>query len=133
MLGAIIGDIVGSCYEFNGIKTKDFELFSPRSRYTDDSVMTMAVAEWLLEDPYHTHNILEEKMVKYGHLNTNVGYGSHFLHWLYFPQAKYEAKAKEYLTEKNASSITSSLAFANNWIATRAILSSSTKSTLTQK
>jgi hypothetical protein len=100
MLGAIIGDIVGSCYEFNGIKTTDFELFSPRSRYTDDSVMTMAVAEWLLDDPYHTHNILEEKMVKYGNLNTNVGYGSHFLHWLYFPQAKYEAKAKEYLAEK---------------------------------
>ena len=87
MLGAIIGDIVGSCYEFNGIKTTDFELFSPRSRYTDDSVMTMALAEWLLDDPYHTHNILEEKMVKYGHLNTNVGYGGMFLHWLFFPQA----------------------------------------------
>ena len=64
MLGAIIGDIVGSCYEFNSIKTTGFELFNPRSRYTDDSVMTMAVAEWLLEDPMHTHEVLEEKMVK---------------------------------------------------------------------
>ena len=46
MLGAIIGDIVGSCYEFNSIKTTEFELFQPNSRYTDDSVMTKAVAEW---------------------------------------------------------------------------------------
>ena len=69
MLGAIIGDIVGSCYEFNSIKTTEFELFDQGSRYTDDSVMTMAVAEWLLEDPHHTHNILEEKTLKYGNLN----------------------------------------------------------------
>ncbi len=87
MLGAIIGDIVGSCFEFNGIKTTDFELFSPGSRYTDDSVMTMAVAEWLLDDPHHTHDILEKKMLKYGNLNSNVGYGGTFLRWLFLPQA----------------------------------------------
>lgn len=85
MLGAIIGDIVGSCYEADGIKTTEFELFQPYSRYTDDSVMTMAVAEWLLDDPHHTHDILEENMVKYGNLNSGAGYGSHFLHWLFFP------------------------------------------------
>lgn len=44
MLGAIIGDTVGSVYEFNNIKTTDFQLFGPRNNYTDDSVMTMAVA-----------------------------------------------------------------------------------------
>jgi len=47
MLGAIIGDIVGSPYEFtrNNIKTTDFPLFSKKSRFTDDTVMTVAVAE----------------------------------------------------------------------------------------
>lgn len=52
MLGAIFGDIVGSSYEWNNVKTKDFPLERPGTRYTDDSVMTLAVAKWLLEDPY---------------------------------------------------------------------------------
>ena len=106
MLGAIIGDIVGSCYEFNGIKTTEFELFRPNSRYTDESVMTMAVAEWLLEDPMQTHEVLEEKMVKYGKLNTNVGYGSHFLHWLFFPDALFpDGKRKPYNSFGNGSAM----------------------------
>ena len=46
MYGAILGDIIGSPYEFNrGDKTKDFPLFSERSRFTDDTVMTIAVAD----------------------------------------------------------------------------------------
>jgi hypothetical protein len=45
MLGAIAGDIIGSSYEFAGIKTKDFALFSPDSRFTDDTVLTIAVAD----------------------------------------------------------------------------------------
>ena len=106
MLGAIIGDIVGSCYEFNGIKTTEFELFRPNSRYTDDSVMTMAVAEWLLEDPMQTHEVLEEKMVKYGNLNTDVGFGPHFLHWLFFPQALFpDGKRKPYNSFGNGSAM----------------------------
>ena len=48
MLGAIIGDNVGSVYEFDNIKTKDFELFKPNSRFTDDTVMTCAVAEAIM-------------------------------------------------------------------------------------
>ena len=48
MLGAIIGDIVGSVYEFNNIKTKDFPLFSRRSTFTDDSILSVATADWLL-------------------------------------------------------------------------------------
>ncbi|WP_019133771.1 ADP-ribosylglycohydrolase family protein [Kallipyga massiliensis] len=43
MIGAIIGDIVGSRFEFQPIKTKDFFLFTPDSDYTDDSLMTIAV------------------------------------------------------------------------------------------
>lgn len=48
MLGAIIGDIVGSTYEFNNIKTKDFPFFTEGSECTDDSILTFATADWLL-------------------------------------------------------------------------------------
>lgn len=48
MLGSIIGDIVGSIYEFSNIKTKIFELFSMDGSYTDDSILTLATADWLL-------------------------------------------------------------------------------------
>ena len=50
MIGAIFGDMVGAPYEFdhNNIKTKVFPLFSPRSEFTDDSVMTLAVAKAIL-------------------------------------------------------------------------------------
>ena len=48
MLGAIIGDIVGSIYEFDNIKTKDFPFFDDRMEYTDDSILTIATADWLL-------------------------------------------------------------------------------------
>ncbi len=106
MLGAIIGDIVGSCYEFNGIKTTEFELFQHYSHYTDDSVMTMAVAEWLLDDPMHTHEILEEKMLKYSNLDVNIGYGPHFLHWLFFPKALFpDGKRKPYNSFGNGSAM----------------------------
>ena len=50
MIGSIIGDIVGSVYEFtpNNIKTKQFEFFNPNGSYTDDSILTFATADWLL-------------------------------------------------------------------------------------
>ena len=48
MLGAIAGDIIGSVYEFNNVKTKNFPLFCEDSSYTDDTIMTVAVADWLM-------------------------------------------------------------------------------------
>ena len=48
MLGSIIGDIVGSIYEFGNIKTKEFDFFSDNCSYTDDSILTLATADWLL-------------------------------------------------------------------------------------
>lgn len=48
MIGAIIGDIAGSTYEFHSIKTMDFPLFAPGSSYTDDSLMSVAVASALM-------------------------------------------------------------------------------------
>ena len=50
MIGAVIGDIVGSVYEWDGIKTKAFEFFSDKGFVTDDSVCTAAVADALLHD-----------------------------------------------------------------------------------
>ena len=58
MLGAIIGDIVGSIYEFQNTKSMDFDLITPWSNFTDDSVMTLAVAKWLVEDEAHTIHYL---------------------------------------------------------------------------
>ena len=54
MLGAIVGDIVGSVYEFDNTKSTDFELFYEESCFTDDTVMTLAVAKWLIEDETHS-------------------------------------------------------------------------------
>ena len=55
MLGAIVGDIIGSTYEFYNTKSMDFELFEQGCRFTDDSVMTLAVAKWLTEDEAHRY------------------------------------------------------------------------------
>lgn len=87
ILGAIIGDTVGSIYEFNNIKTTDFEFFGRGCSYTDDSIMTVAVADWLLNDPQHTHNKLEESIVKYGakYPNPMGGYGGRFSSWMFNP------------------------------------------------
>ena len=54
MIGAILGDMIGSVYEFDrGNKTKEFPLFVRKSQFTDDSVMTIAVAEGLMEAGNH--------------------------------------------------------------------------------
>ena len=82
MLGAIFGDIVGSSYEWNNVKTKDFLLERPGTRYTDDSVMTLAVARWLLEDPSHSESHLIKCMQKLGRGHIRAGYGGRFKEWL---------------------------------------------------
>lgn len=57
MLGAIIGDVVGSVYEFNNIRTKDFPLLTKRNTFTDDTILTIAIVDWLLngknDSPIH--------------------------------------------------------------------------------
>ena len=83
MLGALVGDIIGSVYEFANTKSTDFELFSKNSRFTDDSVMTLAVAKWLTEDKAHTLQYLINCMQELGHLHPDTGYGGRFLGWLY--------------------------------------------------
>lgn len=76
MLGAIAGDIIGSVYEFNNIKTTDFPLFSRRSTFTDDTVLTVALADSILTGiPYI------QKIREYYHLYPNSGYGGSFKKW----------------------------------------------------
>ena len=58
MLGAIIGDIVGSIYEFANIKTKDFEFFQPEMERTDDSILCIATADWLLHGGDVSHYLV---------------------------------------------------------------------------
>ena len=80
MLGAIVGDTVGSVYEFNNTKDYNFEMFTDRSGYTDDSIMSMAVAYWLMKDPEHKYETLEEAMVMFAKNCScpNGGYGEMF-------------------------------------------------------
>lgn len=88
MLGAILGDIIGSPYEFdwNNIKTTEFPLFGPRSEFTDDTVMTLAVAEGLMNSWDGTEEEQEaavcRSMRKYGRLYPDAGYGARFSYWL---------------------------------------------------
>ena len=86
MLGAIIGDIVGSRFERHNHKSKDFDLFTDRCRFTDDTAMTVAVAKALLEckGDYtelsdHTVRCMQEIGRKY----PNAGYGQIFYLWLH--------------------------------------------------
>jgi len=88
MYGAILGDIIGSPYEFDrGNKTKDFPLFSKHSTFTDDTVMTLAVADALLDaqpdaDLEWTRNRLIHGMQRFGKEFPYAGYGGMFRHWL---------------------------------------------------
>ncbi len=83
MYGAIIGDMVGSIHEFLPIKQKDFPLFVQGSQPTDDSVMTIAVAEALLSSKDDTKTVLVEKMQDWGRRYPNAGYGGRFIHWIF--------------------------------------------------
>ena len=88
MIGALAGDTIGSVYEFRNTKDYHFPLFHESSNYTDDSVMTMAVAWWLLTDPSHSYQKLEDAMVAFGK-NCPCpmgGYGGGFRRWLFFPK-----------------------------------------------
>lgn len=88
MLGALIGDTVGSVYEFANTKKVDFQpLFHEEANYTDDSIMTVAVADWLM-NTNRSQAKLEEKMV---HWATKYrcplgGYGGGFYRWLFRPE-----------------------------------------------
>lgn len=88
MLGAISGDTIGSTYEFNNTKNYNFELLPARSNFTDDSIMSIAVAQWLLQDQSHSLQTLEDIMLKIAkeyHCPMG-GYGGGFFRWLFMPE-----------------------------------------------
>ncbi|TVR58536.1 MAG: ADP-ribosylglycohydrolase family protein [Candidatus Competibacteraceae bacterium] len=78
MIGAIAGDIIGSVYERHPIKTTDFPLFQPRSRFTDDSVLTVAIADALL-----TGQSYRDAVRDWGRRYPRAGYGGTFFQWLF--------------------------------------------------
>lgn len=88
MYGAILGDIIGSPFEFDrGDKTKDFKLFSRRSHFTDDSVMTLAVCEALLKvgqdaTVKEIEDAVISSMQSWGRRYPHAGYGGYFRRWL---------------------------------------------------
>ena len=88
MIGAILGDMIGSPYEFDrGGKTKIFPLFSPVSGFTDDSVMTVAVAEALMNSMGQDAETIKAELVQsmqyWGRHYPDAGYGGRFIHWIH--------------------------------------------------
>ena len=85
MLGAIIGDIAGSRFEKNNVKSKDFKLFDKGCHFTDDTVMTLAIGKALLEckgDYKKLSSLAIFYMQKFGREYPNAGYGFKFYSWL---------------------------------------------------
>ena len=90
MIGAIIGDIAGSTYEFRNIKTKDFPLFAKGSNYTDDSLMTIAVASALIRacergGGFKADVVIAMRRIASKYPCPKGGYGGRFRHWLVDP------------------------------------------------
>ena len=105
MLGAIIGDIAGSVYEFRNTKDYNFEMFPSGSNFTDDTVMTMAVAEWTLTNDINADMETQTKLLE--RIMVDVakevpcpmgGYGGGFRTWLFYPE-----RLIDYRTGKRAS------------------------------
>ncbi len=88
IIGAIAGDIIGSTREFGSSKTKNFSLFVNESRFTDDSIMTLAVAKWLINDKNSKEELIRQ-LQRFGLRYPKAGYGRMFFEWLHTenPQA----------------------------------------------
>ena len=89
IIGAICGDIIGSTREFNPIKTKDFPLYQKGSRFTDDTVMTLAIANWLIKGK-NSNQVLIDNVKYFGNRYPNIceviancGFDLHFPDNLY--------------------------------------------------
>ncbi|MDE6339918.1 MAG: ADP-ribosylglycohydrolase family protein [Muribaculaceae bacterium] len=83
MLGAIAGDIIGSPFEYVHHRDYDFPLLSEGSYFTDDTVMTLAVARWLTESESLSDSDLIKSMLEIGRKYPDCGYGGKFFNWLW--------------------------------------------------
>ncbi|MBQ8687545.1 MAG: ADP-ribosylglycohydrolase family protein [Ruminococcus sp.] len=91
MIGAIIGDIVGSRFEFNNYRKKDFDLFGAGCFATDDSIMSLAVAKAVLEHKLNGADLGKAAvhyMQEYGRPYPDCGFGGNFWHWIYSDNPK---------------------------------------------
>ncbi len=105
MIGAIIGDIVGSRFEFNNHRSKKFELFTDKCKVTDDSIMTLAVAKAIMETEknlkllsnnsvsnFYYYELLRRMTIRYmqeiGRKYPYCGYGGMFGHWIFSDNPK---------------------------------------------
>lgn len=94
MLGSIIGDIVGSIYEFSNINTKDFPFWGEGVCYTDDSILSIATADWLLHDPNGCTNPADYYLNYAKRYPSPMGsYGTGFLSWVNNSIQDYPAQA----------------------------------------
>lgn len=86
MLGAIVGDVVGSRFEFDNYRAKDFELFHSSCFPTDDSIMTLAICQALLESKGNYEDLEQRTQVwlqEFGRWYPDAGYGGRFNQWIY--------------------------------------------------
>ena len=81
IIGTICGDIIGSSREFRPQKTKDFRLYNRYSTFTDDTVMTLAIASWLIKDR-SSKEVLISEIKEFGLKYPHAGYGAMFMDWL---------------------------------------------------
>lgn len=82
MIGAIIGDTVGSVYEFHNIRTKDFNILNERARFTDDTVCTIAFMDYFLHAENYDEKTATEYLHKWTRKYSHRGYGGRFLMWV---------------------------------------------------
>lgn len=88
MLGAIIGDVVGSIYEFNNIKTKEFPLFQEGCHITDDSILTIAVAQILKNKWQNDKDKIIDALKDWGCKYWKAGFGNKFFQWMIDPKRR---------------------------------------------
>jgi len=81
VLGAVIGDMIGSVFEFHNYKSTDFHLFGEKTTFSDDSVLTMATMDVILNN-----TLYENSYQAFGRRYTNRGYGGNFLYWIYMDE-----------------------------------------------
>ena len=97
MLGAITGDIAGSRFEWNNIKTTDFELLNKRCSFTDDSVLTVAVVDALMKikkkglDHDRACKVMEDSIRTWALKYPHAGYGGRFIIWMHYGIGPYSS------------------------------------------
>ncbi len=83
MIGAIAGDVIGSIFEHYAVKSTQFPLFNPYSRFTDDTVLTVAIADSILRKVDYAASLKT-----FGRKYPNAGYGGSFFRWIYSSESK---------------------------------------------